>query len=109
MIDGDVMPVLGNISRGTPGPIYLSDALPDPAAILSYVSCPASAASTVRSPRFWCRLPPVCWWLPCGAIASSLWGLAEPGRGYFLEVQGRQAFVSMFACEGNGDAVWYVF
>ena len=36
------------------------------------------------------------------------WNAAEPGRGYFLEVQGNQAFVSMFAYEGNGDAVWYV-
>ena len=36
------------------------------------------------------------------------WNAAEPGRGYFLEVQGNQAFVSMFAYQDNGDAVWYV-
>lgn len=36
------------------------------------------------------------------------WNAAEPGRGYFIEVQGAQAFVSVFAYENSGQALWYV-
>ncbi len=36
------------------------------------------------------------------------WNEAEPGRGYFIEVQGTQAFISIFGYESSGQAVWYV-
>ena len=68
----------------------------------------SGAASTIALQRFPISSP-TAFADPSASFENGWWwDAAEPGRGYFLEVQGRQAFVSMFAYEGNGDAVWYV-
>ncbi|MBX3655313.1 MAG: hypothetical protein KF686_14110 [Ramlibacter sp.] len=36
------------------------------------------------------------------------WNEAEGGRGYFIEVQGSQAFIGSFMYDTNGQPVWYV-
>ncbi|MBI1889198.1 MAG: lamin tail domain-containing protein [Burkholderiales bacterium] len=36
------------------------------------------------------------------------WNPAEPGRGYFVEVQGSQAFVGSFMYDDSGQPSWYV-
>ncbi|MBX3653725.1 MAG: hypothetical protein KF686_06035 [Ramlibacter sp.] len=36
------------------------------------------------------------------------WNPAEPGRGYFIEVQGSQAFLVVFTYEASGQPTWYV-
>ncbi|MBX3588365.1 MAG: hypothetical protein KF796_17160 [Ramlibacter sp.] len=36
------------------------------------------------------------------------WNAEEPGRGYFIEVQGNQAFLVVFTYEASGQPTWYV-
>ncbi len=36
------------------------------------------------------------------------WNDVEGGRGYFIEVQGTQAFVASFMYDDNGEPTWYV-
>jgi subtilisin family serine protease len=43
-------------------------------------------------------LPETGWW----------WNASEPGRGFFLEVQGRTVFVSAYAYDETGRAEWYI-
>jgi hypothetical protein len=44
-----------------------------------------------------------------GAFESGWWwNAAEGGRGYFIDVQGAQAFIGSFMYESNGQPAWYV-
>lgn len=42
-------------------------------------------------------MPETGWW----------WNPAEPGRGFFLEVQGTTLFLAMFLYDDRGEPVWY--
>jgi|GEM_PF-6391430 len=54
------------------------------------ISTPAFAPSTVPFANGW------------------YWNQAEGGRGYFIEVQGTQAFIGSFMYDADGQPVWYV-
>ncbi|KAF0813010.1 hypothetical protein IGB42_02406 [Andreprevotia sp. IGB-42] len=54
------------------------------------ISTPAFAASAIPFANGW------------------YWNEAEGGRGYFIEVQGTQAFIGSFMYDSNGQPTWYV-
>ena len=89
----------------------LKSALPG-AGVSTILAAITASGTSVRSPwtrRFYPRLDVAAahdrltqletgWW----------WSAAEPGTGYFVEVQGSSVFVSAYLYDEAGRAIWYI-